>query len=120
MVLWFVSAGTGWVHTSGKDNGALGDGWYKKKINLTPYTISTATTGSCAFVELDVISPNSSLRDMATNGTQFQAPLSPLHTTLALLLVELQWVLCGCVCGLDMQRFGGSSIPCLMTDAFRT
>jgi hypothetical protein len=26
-----------------------------EKINLTPYTISTATTGSCAFVELDVI-----------------------------------------------------------------
>lgn len=63
------SAGTGWVHTSGKDKGAVGDGWYMKTINLTPYTISTATTGSCAFVELDVIAQNSSLRTIATNGT---------------------------------------------------
>ena len=58
------------MHTSGKDKGALGDGWYKKTINLTPYTISTATTGSCAFVELDNIAPNSSLRIVATNGAQ--------------------------------------------------
>ena len=31
----------------GPDKGALGDGWYKDAINLTPYTISTATSGSC-------------------------------------------------------------------------
>ena len=39
--------GTGWVHMDGPDKGALGDGWYKDAINLTPYTISTATSGSC-------------------------------------------------------------------------
>ena len=32
---------------AGPDKGALGDGWYKDAINLTPYTISTATSGSC-------------------------------------------------------------------------
>lgn len=67
--------GAGWVHTSGKDKGALGDGWYKKTINLTPYTISTATTGSCAFVELDNIAPNSSLRIVATNGAHYVVSL---------------------------------------------
>jgi hypothetical protein len=63
--------GTGWVHTDGKDKGALGDGWYKKTINLTPYTISTATSGSCAFVELDVIAPSPALQTVATNAVQW-------------------------------------------------
>ena len=49
--------GTGWIH--GEDSspaewrGALGDGWYKDELNLAPYTISTATFGSCGVVELD-------------------------------------------------------------------
>jgi len=42
----------GWVIGSGPDKGALGDGWYKKMLNTGAYTISTATTGSCAFVEM--------------------------------------------------------------------
>ena len=33
--------GTGWI----REDGALGDGYYKQMINLTPYTIATATTG---------------------------------------------------------------------------
>ena len=40
--------GGGWVRA----DGALGDGWYKDTLNLDPYTIATATTGSCGFVEL--------------------------------------------------------------------
>ena len=38
----------GWIRA----DGALGDGWYKGTLNLDPYTISTATTGSCGLVEL--------------------------------------------------------------------
>ena len=30
----------------------LGDGWYRRELNAGSYTISTATTGSCAFVEM--------------------------------------------------------------------
>lgn len=47
--------GQGWVIDSGKDAGALGDGWYKDKLNSMPYTIATATTGSCGFVEYDAV-----------------------------------------------------------------
>lgn len=47
--------GQGWVITNGVDKGALGDGWYKQELNSGAYTISTATTGSCAFVEMDQV-----------------------------------------------------------------
>jgi len=40
--------GLGWVIPNGKDKGAVGDGWYEKMLNSEAYTISTATTGSCA------------------------------------------------------------------------
>jgi hypothetical protein len=63
--------GSGWVIESGKNKGALGDGWYMKQINLTPYTISTATTGSCAFVELDVIKPSALLKTIATDAVRW-------------------------------------------------
>eukprot|EP00945_MAST-04E_sp_MAST-4E-sp1_P008588 g8588.t1 len=38
------------------DSGALGDGYYKSAINLTPYTISTATTGGAFYAELFALS----------------------------------------------------------------
>ena len=44
--------GRGWVNTEGDNAGSLGDGYYRGAINLLPYTISTATTGSCTFSEL--------------------------------------------------------------------
>ena len=45
-----AGAGTeGWVIRSGHDSGGLGDGWYESKLNDEVYTISTATSGSCAF-----------------------------------------------------------------------
>jgi len=49
------ASGEGWVITAGADTGALGDGWYKRMLNSGAYTIATATTGSCAFVEMDVL-----------------------------------------------------------------
>ena len=52
--------GRGWVNTEGEDAGSLGDGYYKGSINLTPYTIATATTGSCTFSELTSIASSSS------------------------------------------------------------
>jgi len=42
----------GWIVSSGPDAGALGDGYYKGKINTLPYTISTALTGGVFFAEL--------------------------------------------------------------------
>lgn len=47
--------GRGWVNIEGDDAGSLGDGYYRGAINLLPYTISTATTGSCTFSELTTI-----------------------------------------------------------------
>eukprot|EP00035_Acanthoeca_spectabilis_P024329 m.453364 g.453364 ORF g.453364 m.453364 type:complete len:416 (-) comp20483_c0_seq1:130-1377(-) len=47
--------GEGWVIQSGADKGALGDGWYKRELNSGAYTISTATSGSCGFVQMDVL-----------------------------------------------------------------
>lgn len=44
--------GQGWVIEAGVDAGGLGDGWYRRELNAGSYTISTATTGSCAFVEM--------------------------------------------------------------------
>ena len=40
-----------WVITSGAEAGGLGDGYYQQKINVLPYTISTALTGSVFFAE---------------------------------------------------------------------
>lgn len=63
--------GTGWVIAGGKDAGALGDGYYKKAINLSPYTIATATTGSCGFVEFDDIRPQPALQAIARNAVRW-------------------------------------------------
>jgi hypothetical protein len=49
---WVIGAGTPGADAS--QAGALGDGWYKGALNTAPYTISTATLGSCGLVELDV------------------------------------------------------------------
>eukprot|EP00040_Diaphanoeca_grandis_P018801 m.98954 g.98954 ORF g.98954 m.98954 type:complete len:417 (+) comp27116_c0_seq1:160-1410(+) len=60
--------GKGFVIASGPDKGALGDGWYRKMLNTGAYTISTATTGSCAFVEMaaaGITSPKFNLDDVA-------------------------------------------------------
>ena len=38
----------GWVITTGADRGALGTGYYKGRLAVAPYTISTAVTG-CGF-----------------------------------------------------------------------
>ena len=88
------------MHTSGNNKGALGDGWYKKTINLTPYTISTATTGSCAFVELDVIARNSSLQTIATDGAQMSiGVLTGLTSTTVLQFISNDvWSCGGAVC----------------------
>ena len=40
-----------WVITSGAEAGGLGDGYYQQKINILPYTISTALTGGVFFAE---------------------------------------------------------------------
>lgn len=47
--------GQGWVITEGKEKGGLGDGYYRGALNLLPYTISTATTGSCFLCEVTSI-----------------------------------------------------------------
>jgi hypothetical protein len=45
--------GDGWVIGVGSvDAGGLGDGWYRRELNAGAYTIATATTGSCALVEM--------------------------------------------------------------------
>ena len=52
--------GKGWVHTEGANAGGLGDGYYMGGINMLPYSISTATTGSCTFSEVTSISASAS------------------------------------------------------------
>ena len=58
--------GRGWVNTEGNNAGSLGDAYYRGGINLTPYTIATATLGSCTFSEL------TSLPDAAHWGIDFE------------------------------------------------
>ena len=46
-------AGRGWIVTdAGDDHGGVGDGYYKGKLNLPPYTISTALSGGVFYAEL--------------------------------------------------------------------
>lgn len=61
--------GQGWIAA----NGGVGDGWYKDMLNLEPYTISTATTGSCGLVELDDVSRGSdpSLEKIAISAARW-------------------------------------------------
>lgn len=40
-------------------------------LNLEPYTISTATTGSCAFVEYDDISANPAAKNIAIGAIRW-------------------------------------------------
>eukprot|EP00729_Bicosta_minor_P015444 gene15444-2058_t len=64
--------GQGWVIPAPfPDAGALGDGYYQGSINLSPYTISTATTGSCAFVEYDDIQKQPELESIAKNAVKW-------------------------------------------------
>lgn len=65
---------TGWVLPASKfadTAGALGDGWYKDELNYFPYTISTATTGSCGFVEYDNIRSDPDLKAISLNAIQW-------------------------------------------------
>jgi hypothetical protein len=72
-----ATPGQGWVITSGRDAGALGDGWYKDMLNVGAYTIATATTGSCAFVEMEQLGlaplkpSTSSLATAAANAVEW-------------------------------------------------
>ena len=69
----------GWVITSGKDAGALGDGYYQGMLNSEPYTISTATTGGAFYAEMAAIGKRAGLsaaqlatfRAIATNATRW-------------------------------------------------
>ncbi len=59
----------GWVIREGKDAGALGCGYYRGKLSVEPYTISTATTGGAFFGELFAITGNPAYRDIARGAT---------------------------------------------------
>lgn len=71
---------SGWVHGAGTpDAGALGDGYYQGRLNLEPYTISTATTGGAFYAELSVVGARAGLpsqalashRTIATNAAKW-------------------------------------------------
>lgn len=63
--------GQGWVHRSGQDKGALGDGYYMGKLNMPAYTISTATTGSCFFPTLYQFNNNKDLVNVSKDAIQW-------------------------------------------------
>lgn len=60
-------SGTGWI----LEDGSLGDGYYQNAINLTPYTIATATTGGVFYTELDVLQPRSEYAATAANAVEW-------------------------------------------------
>lgn len=52
----------GWViDDGGKDDGALGDGYYKDRLNEEAYTIATATTGGAFYAEMAAIGPSAGI-----------------------------------------------------------
>ena len=73
----------GWVITSGKDAGALGDGYYQGMLNSQPYTIATATVGGAFYAEMAAVGRRAGLstaqlqtfRAIATNATRWLAGL---------------------------------------------
>ena len=58
--------GSGWV----LDDGSLGDGYYQNAINLTPYTIATATTG-VFYTELNELAPAPEYVEIASNSVDW-------------------------------------------------
>jgi hypothetical protein len=62
----FSETSAGWIAgaDAGDDVGGLGDGYYKGRLNLPPYTISTALSGGVFYSELYAIS-NASAADRA-------------------------------------------------------
>ena len=61
------SKGTGFV----LDDGSLGDGYYQNAINLTPYTIATATTGGVFYTELNELAPAPEYVEIASNSVDW-------------------------------------------------
>ena len=47
----------GFLIDAGPDAGALGDGYYKGRLNTEPYTIATATTGGAFYAEMSALGP---------------------------------------------------------------
>lgn len=45
--------------------GGLGDGYYKQALNVAPYTISTATSGSCFFAHYAVLAEEAKAQDQS-------------------------------------------------------
>ncbi|MBN1347013.1 MAG: hypothetical protein JXQ73_30260 [Phycisphaerae bacterium] len=62
---------TTWVIKEGPDAGALGCGYYRGKLSLEPYTISTATTGGAFFSELFAITGNPEHKRVAADATRW-------------------------------------------------
>lgn len=60
-----------WVISKGKDRGALGCGYYRGKLSVEPYTISTATTGVAFFSELYALTNDARCREIASGGARW-------------------------------------------------
>lgn len=57
-----AAAPHGWVIKSGKDQGAIGCGYYAKHLSTLPYVIATGTTGGAFFAELANLTANATER----------------------------------------------------------
>ena len=49
----------------------MGDGYYQNAINLTPYTIATATTGGVFYTELNELAPAPEYVEIASNSVDW-------------------------------------------------
>ena len=87
------------------ESGALGDGYYKGSINLTPYTISTATTGGAFYAEMFALS----LKDApgAPGGHAFSQDQDPNPDYETIATNSVKWIL--------NSRASNGAIPYIIT-----
>ncbi len=61
----------GWIVTEGEDKGAIGCGYYRQKLAVLPYTISSSVTGAAFFSSLYVLTERREYLEIAENAVRW-------------------------------------------------